>query len=125
MSDRISDLFGGLVEDVAETTKYGVIVLAREHILIDKTELVLIVPSKNSVSVVNLTYDQIVSITIEKYTERSLFRSFESERILIKSRKTEAPYVYNMSKEKQHFGSYKAGLIEFAKRNHVSLAVNT
>ena len=113
------------VKAAAETKKYGVIVLAREHILVDKTELVLIVPSKNSVSVVNLTYDQIVSITIEKYTERSLFRSFESERILIKSRKADAPYVYNMNKEKQHFNTYKASLIEFAKRNHVSLSVNT
>ena len=104
--------------------------MAREHINIDKKELVLIAKVAqgngmnrgNVVVVVNLVYDQIDNITFEKYTEKSLFRSYESEKIIIKTKKTGDPlYIFKKKDEKEHFESYKAGLTKFAKDNRVPL----
>ncbi|NMA94560.1 MAG: hypothetical protein GX974_00795 [Clostridiales bacterium] len=94
--------------------------MANKRILCDKTELVLTVVGKKRVSIVNLTYEQIVSIRFEPFKEFRFFRKVPSERISITTSKLGSPIVYTKYKEKKYFEEYKKELRKFAEDNRVT-----
>ena len=98
--------------------------MAKPHIMVDKTELVLIVETGKKFSVVNLQSDQVSRIQFDPVTELRFFRRAPSESIRIFSRKSVEPYTFKMRKHRQHWGDYKRKLAEFAKRNTVTFTDN-
>jgi|GEM_PF-1860818 len=66
-------------------------------------------------------HKDITSITIEYCTEKSGFKYFESERIVIRTKKLIAPIIYYGIKEFDWYDDYKNGLRKFAKYNKVEL----
>jgi hypothetical protein len=99
--------------------------MANKRILCDKTELVLTIVGKKKVDTINLTYNQITSITIEDCKEFRFFRTVPSERILIRTSKRPEPITYTKCKEKKFFDEYKQELTEFAKNNRITFYNNT
>jgi hypothetical protein len=97
--------------------------MAKRHIYVDKTELVLIYPQGKKYISTNLTYEQIICIRISPFKEFRLFFPVASEKIEIVSGKHEKPIVFTKLKEKGFFEQYKKELAEFAARNRVSFAV--
>jgi len=100
--------------------------MATKWVLVDKAELVLLVPTKNKVLNYNLTASTIVRIQFDKCTERMFgIIPKESEKITIVTPKSGAPIEYYKSKNKQYFESYKADLEKFAKDNRITFTDNT
>ena len=99
--------------------------MAKKHILVDKTELVLMVEQNNKFAVVNLTNEQISRIQIDTFKERRLFRQDDSEKISIFSRKSIEPYVFKKRKESAYWDEYKQKLTKFAQDNYLTFADNT
>ena len=99
--------------------------MAMRHIYPDKTEIVLSVEQKNKFSTVELSYDKITRIQIDKCKEFRLFRFVDSECIQITNRKTAQPIVYKKFKEKSFFEAYKTELEKFAKDNKITFVDNT
>ena len=98
--------------------------MANKRVLCDKTEVVLTVLGKNKAQIINLTYDQIVSIRFEPCREFRFFRRVPSERIVITTSKGEQPIIYTKVKEKKFFDEYKKDLKEFAENNRITFYDN-
>lgn len=99
---------------------------AKPHILFDKTELVLVIITNNGAMTRNVTYDQIMSITIDSIKVKKLFKEAITDQIAIKLKvDPENPITYSRLAEKDHFDSYKTELATFAKRNKLSFVDNT
>lgn len=93
----------------------------KRRLVCDKTEIICM-PEKSKL--VNLTYDQITRIQFEKCIEKKLFSKFDSEKIIIVSRKQSEPIEFYKSKESEFFEEYKSQLEQFAKANRVSFTNN-
>jgi hypothetical protein len=98
--------------------------MEKPRILVDKTELVLIVESGKSYSVVNLQQDEISRIQFDAISEYRLFRKVPSESIRIFSGKSPEPYTYKRCKNRAYWEDYKKKLAEFAGRNTVTFTDN-
>jgi len=98
--------------------------MAKPHILIDKTELVLMVVIKNKFKIVNLQKGDISRIQFDEIKEFKFFRRIPSESIRIFSRKSIEPYKYTKKREKAFWEGYKEKLTHFAKNNMVTFADN-
>lgn len=61
------------------------------------------------------------SITIEYCREKAGFKEYESERIVIRTKKLLAPIIYYGIKEFEWYDNYKNGLRKFAIDNRVEL----
>lgn len=61
------------------------------------------------------------SITIEYCIEKSGFKDYESERIVIRTSKLINPIIYYGIKEYEWYDNYKNGLRKFANDNKVKL----
>jgi len=66
-------------------------------------------------------YRDIDSITIEYCSEKSGFKEYESERIIIRTKKLLTPIIYYGIKEYEWYDNYKNGLRKFAMDNNVKL----
>lgn len=66
-------------------------------------------------------YRDIDSITIEYCREKAGFKDYESERIVIRTKKLLAPIIYYGIKEYEWYDNYKNGLRKFAMDNNVEL----
>lgn len=98
--------------------------MAKKRILCDKTELVLTITDRKRISIANLSYEQIVSIRFEPYTEFRFFRRVPSERIVISTSKLELPITYTRYREKEYFDEYKKELRKFAQDNRITFYDN-
>lgn len=96
--------------------------MAKRHIFVDKTELVLIYLKGKKFTSTNLTYEQITNIRFVPCKEYKFFFPVDSEKIEIISSKQSQPIVYTKLKEKKYFEEYKKELAEFAARNRVSFS---
>ena len=94
--------------------------MAHENILFDKTEIVMTIVSKRT-RTVNLSYEQIVSVSLEPARERryGIF-PYDSERIVIRTRIMREPFAFYKSKEKHFFDLYKKQFRVFCKENRVT-----
>ena len=99
--------------------------MARPHILFDKTELVLMLKSKSSVTTVNLQQSNISRIQFDSIKEFSFFRRVPSESIRIFTSTSNEPYRYTRKTEKIFWEEYKKKLTKFAKDNMISFFDNT
>ena len=66
-------------------------------------------------------YKDVESITIEYYLEKAGFNNYESERIIISTKKLVTPIIYYGIKEFEWYDNYKNGLRKFAMDNSVKL----
>ena len=66
-------------------------------------------------------YKDIESITIEYCLEKAGFKDYESERIVIRTKKLISPIVYYGIKEFEWYDNYKNGLRKFATDNKIKL----
>lgn len=100
--------------------------MANKLVLVDKSELVLFVPTNNNYITHNLVSSQILRIQFDKITERK-FGIFpqESEKISVVTSKNPDGIIYTKAKNKKFFDEYKAEFAEYAKANHVKLIDNT
>lgn len=94
--------------------------MAKEHILFDKTEIVVRVSMGNNVSMMNLQYSDITSISIAPCEQKKLFGSKPSEKISIVAKKLSSPIELYMHEEKDFWDGYKLGIAKFAKDNRIS-----
>lgn len=100
--------------------------MAARRIFVDKTELVLMVPGKSSVTRRTLEAKEIVRIQYDKCTE-TVFGIIPraSESITFVSGKWLYPLVYKKFANKNFFDAYKRELEKFANDNHVTFTDNT
>lgn len=100
--------------------------MAQKRILIDKAEVILVVPGKKKVKNYYLVSSDISRIQFDKCTER-LFGIIpqKSEKITIASSKLPSWVVYTKGDNKKFFDEYKTELTEFAKKYRVTFTDNT
>lgn len=94
--------------------------MAKEHLLFDKTEIVVRVAMGNNVGMMNLQYGDITSISIAPCEQKKLLGSKPSEKISIVAKKLSEPIALFMHEEKNYWDEYKAGIEKFAKDNRIS-----
>jgi hypothetical protein len=100
--------------------------MAKNHLICDKTEIIVTVLMGNQWKNVNITADKIKRIQFDKCRERAgLFRTVDSEKISIEFSPAPAPIVLFRQKEKKFFDGYKTQLEKFAKDNHLTFVDNT
>lgn len=100
--------------------------MKKQRVIFDKTEVIMVYdvltnPFKKGISKKALTYDKIQSISIEKCNVKRLFKTVDSERILIRAAGMTESIIYFKSVEKDYFDEYKAGFRKFAKANRITL----
>lgn len=100
--------------------------MAKNHLICDKTEIIVTVLMGNQYRNVNLTADKIRRIQYDKHMVKSfLSKPKESEKITIEASGAPGPIVLLEHKEKQFFAGYKIQLEKFAKDNHLTFVDNT
>jgi hypothetical protein len=100
--------------------------MAKNHLICDKTEIIVTVLMGNQWRNVSITADKIKRIQYDKCTEKvSLFKTGDSEKISIEFSPSPMPVVIFKQKEKEFFDSYKEQLEKFAKNNHLTFVDNT
>lgn len=96
----------------------------KEHILFDKTELVLVILDSKGGRLMNVNADDIQAIQISPCKEKKGLlknKEIDSEQILFKlKRDPENPITYLKSAEETFWDGYKTGLASFAKKNKLS-----
>ena len=87
----------------------------------EPTEMILNYNSGKGRKDLNLSYDQIISISIDKCTVRKFFKNIETERVGVTPRQFGVPIYYYSYKEGDFFEGYKANLRKFAKDNRITI----
>lgn len=98
--------------------------MAKRHIFVDNTEIVLIDLSGKKAAVLNLTSDKIIRIQFDSIKEMKLFKKIPSEKISFVIRGREKPLAFTKKKEKEFFDAYKDELTGFIKRHHITFVNN-
>lgn len=100
--------------------------MANKLIIFDKSEVLLIVPTRNNYVTHNLVSSNILRIQFDKITERRFgIIPKESEKISIVTAKDPEGFVYTKGKNKKFFDEYKAEFTEYAKTYNIRLIDNT
>lgn len=100
--------------------------MARRRIFVDKSELVLIVPSDGRTATYNLVSSHINRIAFEPCEEFLLgFIPQKSEKITIVASNTPDGVVYTRNTNKAYFDTYKEELRQFAKENRIPFTDDT
>ncbi|WP_105617297.1 hypothetical protein [Vallitalea okinawensis] len=96
--------------------------MAVRHLLVDKTEMIMMVPQKKKYITRNAVFSDIRQIEFSSFEERQfLFLKKASEKITIHFTKGWEPLVYTRMKEKKFFDEYKNELERFCKENRIQL----
>lgn len=96
--------------------------MAVRHLLVDKTEMIMMIPQKKKYITRNAVYSDVRQIEFKKFEERRfLFLKKPSEKITITFTKGWPPVVFTYFKEKKYFEEYKAELERFCKDNRIQL----
>ncbi len=97
--------------------------MAARRIYVDKTELILLVPTKSKIISHNLIAKDISRIQVAKKESKILgFIKTTDETITIVSGKLSKPIVYKKSEHKAYFEDYKRELEKFAKDNYLNFS---
>ncbi len=100
--------------------------MANKLIIFDKSEIVLIVPTKDNYITYNLASSDILRIQFDKITERKFgLIPEESEKLAIVTKKNPDGFVYTKGKNKKFYQEYKAEFLEYAKANNITVLDNT
>lgn len=90
--------------------------MAKEHIIFDKTELVVAILGGPEARMENVKYSDVINVTFRS-GGTGLFA--KGEAIEIKTKRT--PIVFEQKKEKKFWDGYKDGLRKFCKDNRITL----
>ena len=92
--------------------------MAKEHIIFDKTEIIVAVLNDGPAHLENIKYSDIINITFKSAEKKPLFGSLPEE-IVIKTKKNSI--TIDQKKEKKFWEGYKAGLRKFCSDNRITL----
>lgn len=93
----------------------------RESVFFDQTEVTMIAYIGNRAQALNLTYDRIVSVTLELLTVRRLFGTAAVERIGVRVKGYAEPFWLRSDREGAYFEGFKEGFRTFCRRNSITL----
>lgn len=101
----------------------------KADILFDKTEIVVQISAKQAMSM-NIRAEDIVSISIHPFQEKKLFKTVESEVIVLKPKKFPMPMAISRgmieaNKKSAGWDQIKASMEKFAKDNRISFSHET
>jgi len=89
--------------------------------IFDKTEVTIVDETGKRARLLNLSYEDITSITLEPCRTTKLFKTIDDERLSFRVRRHEQPLTYLASKEYgDFFQQYKEQVIQFAKENRIT-----
>lgn len=98
--------------------------MAKDHLIMDKTEIIATLLLGNQWRNVSARADRITRIQFDHITTRKfIFFKVKDEQITITT--NPMPIVFRRSQEKQFFDEYKERLTKFAKDNNITFADNT
>lgn len=98
--------------------------MAKDHLIMDKTEIIATLLLGNRWANVSARADRITRIQFDHITTRKLiFFKVKDEQITITT--NPMPIVFRRSQEKGYFDEYKQRLAKFAKDNNITFADNT
>ena len=92
--------------------------MAKEHIIFDKTEIIVAVLNDGPAHLENIKYSDIINITFKTAEKKPLFGA-RPEEIIIKTKKNSITFIQN--KEKKFWEEYKTGLRKFCSDNRITL----
>ncbi len=95
--------------------------MAKEHIIFDKTEIIVAVLNAGPPHLENIKYSDIINITFKHADKKSLLGG-QSEEIVIKTKKNSI--TLEQKKEKKFWDGYKSGLEKFCTDNRLTLYNN-
>ena len=100
--------------------------IPKANVLFDKTEIIIQMSAKQAMSI-PIRAEDVVSISFHPFQEKKLFKTIESEVILIKPKKFPMPMVISKlmietNKKASSWDSIKAGMEKFAKDNKISMS---
>lgn len=98
--------------------------MAKDRLIVDKTEIIATVLMGNQWRNVPITADKIRRIQYDKFNERKIFKEVPSEMIKIET-SAGPPVTFTKLKEKEYFDQYKERLAKFAKDNKLTFVDNT
>ena len=104
--------------------------MKKSKIMFDATEIiakavVIGEMNKKSMRLLRLSADNFSQISFVKCKERKLFRSVDSEKIVLSLRGYANPIEYTKKGNEAFFESYKENFVKFAKNNGVMLIDKT
>lgn len=99
-------------------------------IMFDKTEVIAYATivgemNKKSQKLLNLTPDNFTKISFVPYKERKLFKSVDSEKIVLTLRGYAKPVEYTKKEHSHYYNDYKTSFEKFAKDNGIVLLDET
>ncbi len=98
----------------------------KANVLFDKTEIIVQISAKQAMSI-PIRAEDIISISFHPFQEKKLFKTVESEIIVIKPKKFPMPMTISKlmvesNKKASSWDSIKTQMEKFAKDNKISLA---
>jgi|GEM_PF-791070 len=94
--------------------------MAKPHLLVDKTEIIVSILMGNNWRNIPITADKVKRIAITPFKVKKMFGKKDSEAILIEVSSAPFPVMLVREKEKEHFDSYVEQLEKWAKNNHIT-----
>ncbi|MBQ7006716.1 MAG: hypothetical protein IJN59_02685 [Oscillospiraceae bacterium] len=99
-------------------------------IMFDKTEVVMLATivgemKKKSHKVLNLTYDKFTKIAFVPCKEKKLFKTVDSEKIVLTVKGYARPIEFSKKEHHVHYDNYKKNFEKFAKNNMISFVDET
>jgi hypothetical protein len=92
--------------------------MAKEHIIFDKTEIIVAVVGDKNAHLENIKYSDIINVTFKLADKKPLFGE-KPELIVIKTKRNSI--TLNQKQEKKFWDGYKAGLEKFCADNRLTL----
>lgn len=92
--------------------------MAKEHIIFDKTEIIVAVLNEGQPHLENIKYSDIINVTFKLSDKKPLFGA-RPELIVIKTKKNTV--TVDQTKEKKFWAGYKAGMEKFCSDNRITL----
>lgn len=92
--------------------------MAKEHIIFDKTEIIVAVLNNGPAHLENIKYSDIINITFKAAEKKPLFGA-RPEEIVIKTKKNSI--TVEQKKEKKFWDGYKTQLRKFCTDNRITL----
>lgn len=118
------------INQIGDLSIKGVMKIKKPIIMFDKTEVVMLATivgdmKKKSHRLLNLTYDKFTKIAFVQCKERKLFKTVDSEKIVLTVKGYAKPIEYSKKENSAHYQEYKKGFEKFASDNTITFVDET